>query len=62
MSRDDETVASRDDEDDLDDDDATVVHGTVYDSSAADYGTAGSDYGTDSGCRPTTAPPAPTRS
>jgi hypothetical protein len=36
-------VVSRDDEDDLDGDDATVVHGTVYDSSAADYGTAGSD-------------------
>ncbi len=31
-------VVSRDDEDDLDGDDATVVHGTVYDSSAADYG------------------------
>ena len=37
VSRDDETVASRDDEDE------TVVHGTVYDSNAADYGAAGSD-------------------
>jgi hypothetical protein len=45
---DDDTVVSRD-EDDLDDDDATVVQGTVYDSSAADYGTTHSsaaDYGT----------------
>ena len=33
-------MVSRDDEDDLDGDDASVVHGTVYDSSAADYGTA----------------------
>jgi hypothetical protein len=41
VSRDDETVASHDDEDDLDD--ATVVHGTVYDSNAADYGNAVSD-------------------
>ena len=40
---DDDTVVSSDDEDDLDDDDAPVVQGTVYDSSAADYGTAGSD-------------------
>src|ERR1700728_612672 len=41
---DDDTVASRD-EDDLDDDDAPVVQGTVYDSSATDYGTTDS-YGT----------------
>jgi hypothetical protein len=39
---DDDTVVSRD-EDDLDDDDATVVQGTVYDSSAADYGSADPD-------------------
>ena len=40
---DDDTVVSSDDEDDLDDADAPVVQGTMYDSSAADYGTAGSD-------------------
>jgi hypothetical protein len=40
---DDDTVASVDDEDDLDDDDAPVVQGTVYDSSAVDYGTTDSD-------------------
>jgi len=40
---DDATVVSSDDEDDLDDDDAPIVQGTVYDSSAADYGTASSD-------------------
>jgi hypothetical protein len=40
---DDDTVVSSDDEDDLDDDDAPVVRGTVYDSSAVDYGTADSD-------------------
>ena len=38
---DDDTVASRD-EDDLDDDDAPVVQGTVYDSSTTDYGTTDS--------------------
>jgi len=46
---DDDTVVSSDDEDDLDDDDAPVVQGTVYNSSAADYGTTDSgvtDYGT----------------
>jgi hypothetical protein len=44
---DEDTLVSSDDEDDLDDDDAPVVQGTVYDSSAADYGTASSaDYGT----------------
>jgi hypothetical protein len=48
VSRHDETVASRD-EDNLADEDETVVHGTVYDSNAADYGTTDSsagDYGT----------------
>ena len=45
VSRHDETVTSHD-EDNLADEDETVVHGTVYDSNAADYGTAGSDYGT----------------
>jgi hypothetical protein len=38
----DDTVVSRDDEDNLDDD-APVVQGTVFDSTAADYGTVGSD-------------------
>ena len=45
---DDDTVARVDDDED-DDDDATVVQGTVYDSSAVDYGTTDSgvtDYGT----------------
>jgi hypothetical protein len=45
---DDDTVASVDD-DDEDNDDATVVQGSVYDSSAVDYGTTDSgvtDYGT----------------
>jgi hypothetical protein len=37
---DDDTVVSRDDEGD---DDSTVVQGTVYDSSAVDYGTTDSD-------------------
>jgi hypothetical protein len=44
---DDDTVASVDDDDE--DDDAPVVQGTVYDSSAVDYGTTDSgvtDYGT----------------
>ena len=43
---DDDTVASVDDDDE--DDDATVVQGSVYDSSAVDYGTTDSgvtDYG-----------------
>jgi hypothetical protein len=39
---DDDTVVSRDDEDDLDDD-ATVVQGSVYDSTSVESGTAGSD-------------------
>ena len=38
---DDDDRGEQDDEDGLDDDDAPVVQGTVYDSSAADYGTAG---------------------
>jgi hypothetical protein len=45
---DDDTVASVDD-DDEDNDDATVVQGSVYESSAVDYGTTDSgatDYGT----------------
>jgi hypothetical protein len=47
LDDDDTTVASVDDEDE--DDDAPVVQGTVYDSSAVDYGTTDSgvtDYGT----------------
>ena len=42
---DDDAVVSRDDEDDEDEDEDgdTVVQGTVYDSSAVDYGTADSD-------------------
>ena len=51
---DDDTVVSSDDEDDLDDDDAPVVQGTVYNSSAADYGPPTPAH--------RSAPPTPTRS